>query len=321
MINTKILDANIPLLSVCIPAYNRSKLLRRALNSIVQNCEKSSHALEIVISDDSTNDDCMATAHEVLTSWDGRWLYHRNIPSLGMAKNWNAAICLSSGEKILILHDDDFLKAEGTQKILEILKTEANDYSAYLFGVDVVDAKEKVIKKQKFSSRIYLPPQQATEKVLFNSSFVRFPGIVVDRKTFVEIGYFNETIGEIADLDMWIRIFSKFGVFCIPTTVSAYTVHDGALTGKMFTLSTIQKLFTVFNNIEKSNLLPLEIVKRCRANFLHQFVLAGAFRKIKGLDFKEAKNIFGLTNHLDIDDSDVTLKWRLVKKIFSLFLS
>ena len=46
-----------PLLSICIPTFNRSSYLRNTLNSIVSQQEFLSEKVEIIISDNASTDE------------------------------------------------------------------------------------------------------------------------------------------------------------------------------------------------------------------------------------------------------------------------
>jgi glycosyltransferase involved in cell wall biosynthesis len=221
-----LMNQSTPLLSICIPAYNRPKWFKRALESIIFGNVSSAQDVEIIISDDSLVDECRRISEETLVNWKGSWKYVFNQPRLGMASNWNHSIQLASGEYILVLHDDDFLRDRAVEQILNGIQKYKNRYSVILFGVDIVNDREKVIKRQIFSQELYLQPKQALYKLLSNSSFVRFPAICIRRQVFEDVGYFDEAIGGIADLDMWMQVFSGFGVLCLPVRTCAYTVHN-----------------------------------------------------------------------------------------------
>ena len=259
------------LLSVCIPAYNRPVWLERSLKSIVSNIAENREYIEVIISDDSDSDECRGIGSKVLESRNIAYKYIHNQPKLGMAANWNHSIQLASGRYVLVLHDDDFLLNNGINKIIKAIRNNQEEHPLMLFGVHVVNEQEKVIKKQLLKRKLYLPPEKALLKVLSNSSFIRFPGIVIRRDVFEQVGYFDTEIGEIADLDMWIRLLSKHGLFCLPNSISTYTVHTNALTTKMFNEATIKKLLGLFSTVEQLNILDynqIGLYRTCHVKLL-----------------------------------------------------
>ena len=309
------------LLSICIPAYNRPVWFRRALKSIIDNTDNSRNLIEVIVSDDSDNDECSIITQETLTTSNITYRYEHNQPKLGMAANWNNSIQLASGKYVLVLHDDDFLLNNGINKIIKAIRNNQEEYPVILLGVYVVNEQEKVIKKQLFKRKLYLPPEKALLKVLSNSSFIRFPGIVIRRDVLEQVGYFDTEIGEIADLDMWIRLLSKHGLLCLPNVVSAYTVHTNALTTKMFNEATINQLLGLFNGIEKLNILNSQQIAKCQSDFIHQFILAGTYREIKSGNFKKALDNINLFTLPCLNQLPTSIKWFWLRLLFRLALA
>jgi glycosyltransferase involved in cell wall biosynthesis len=93
-----------PKVSVCIPAYNQVKYLKKCIDSVLAQKDTD---FEIIITDDSPGD----IVKDLIAQYNlpSKINYHKNQPSLGSPANWNAAIERSSGEYIKILHHDDWL--------------------------------------------------------------------------------------------------------------------------------------------------------------------------------------------------------------------
>ncbi|GBF79196.1 glycosyltransferase family 2 protein [Aphanothece sacrum] len=303
----------IPVLSICIPAYNRPEWLKRALISIMKVNAEFYQEVEIIVSDDSSDPSCGEIAQTILKKWSGKWQYQANFPRLGMAQNWNNGIKMASGKYVLVLHDDDFLLTNSIENILKKIKDFKELYPVLLFGVQVVNEQEHILKIQTFSKERYLYPKNALIHLLSNSSFVRFPAIVINKKVFEEVGYFNPEWGEPTDIDMWIRLFSQYGVCCIPITTCAYTVHSQALTMGLFNENTIRTLLEFFDRVATLNLLSSSELNNCQAKFFHQFILAGSFRKLRRGQLKEFHQIIQLFDLPIIKDLKPPKKWLMVR--------
>ena len=308
------------LLSICIPAYNRPRWFERALRSIVKDISDNKKYIQVIISDDSESDECRQIAQQILNQVNIKYKYVHNQSRLGMAANWNNSIKLASGKYVLILHDDDFLVNGAINTIIDVIHKHHHEHLLFLFGVNIINEKEKIIKKQSFTRKSYLNPQKALIKLLSNSSFVRFPAIVIQRQLFEEIGYFDPKIGEIADLKMWTKLFGKFGIFCVPAITCAYTVHTAALTTGMFNAKVIKQLLDVFSTIEQQKILPCKIIKQCKSDFLHQFILAATYRKIKKREFIEAQKIMRLFHLISVEKMCFSWKWSGLRYSFKLIL-
>jgi glycosyltransferase involved in cell wall biosynthesis len=275
--------------------------------------------VEIIVSDDSTMPDCKAVFECCLRDWQGASRYQSNAPSLGMAANWNNCVRIATGEFVLILHDDDYLEPDGPESILVALR-ENSEYRALLFGVNVVTPLERIKKRQHFKQQHYLGQEEALKQVLFNSSFVRFPGIVLRKDVFDQVGYFDETIGGIADIHLWVRIFHAYGVLCLPITTTNYTVHPDALTMEMFNQAVINNILKLFDWVEAQQWLDPKTLEYCKTNYFHQFILAGSVRYIKLRKFQSARSVLNLFDQLDIKSSQANLKWKIIRLILTILL-
>jgi glycosyltransferase involved in cell wall biosynthesis len=92
-----------PLLSICIPTYNRAKLLRETLAHLREVCGDD---VEIVISDNCSGDD----TQDAIRSFASRFSHFRAIrqpENRGGIANFAAALSVASGKYLYPLSDDD----------------------------------------------------------------------------------------------------------------------------------------------------------------------------------------------------------------------
>ena len=95
-----------PLLSVCIPTFNRSGLLSRSLQS-VRN-EFTSDRVEIIVLDNASPDETAEVVEQAQQA-DPRIHYVRTHVNLGLDANLIKSITTASGEYIFLFSDDDIL--------------------------------------------------------------------------------------------------------------------------------------------------------------------------------------------------------------------
>ena len=283
-------------LSVCIPTFERPALLERALRSVIDLNNERADQVEIIVSDDSRDDYSTVVCERMFATWRGKARRIGNRPALGMVENFNRCVSLATGRYILILHDDDYLLPNGLVAVLGSTADGDDQHSVLLFGVDVVDDAGRLRRRQSFAEERYLPPQRALLNVLSNSSYVRFPGMVVRKDAYERVGPFDVDLGGTTDLDMWIKLFAVYGVTCVPQTVSAYTVHVEAHTTGMFNPETIERIAHVFERTGEKGILPSETIRRCSADFFAQFILAGAYRQLRVGDQDGARRTLALAN-------------------------
>jgi glycosyltransferase involved in cell wall biosynthesis len=133
------------LISVCIPTYNNPAAFKRCLGSVLT---QSYSNIEIIITDDSTNED---SKRIVEIANDSRVRYIRNKPSLGSPANWNKAIGEATGDYIKIMHHDDWF-ASDTALASFVAATRNAEGSALIFckGFNCGENKRKEFRPGNF---------------------------------------------------------------------------------------------------------------------------------------------------------------------------
>ena len=101
-----------PLISICIPAYKKPQFVVRCLESILQQTYKH---VEVIISDDSPDEDIKLAIQPYINQLPV--FYYHNQPALKSPLNWNNALNLSTGEYVLLLHQDDWFHDENALKL------------------------------------------------------------------------------------------------------------------------------------------------------------------------------------------------------------
>ena len=75
-----------PLLSICIPTYNREKYLQECLDSIIGQEGFSTQDIEIVISDNASQDGTMSLVESYKAKYPNIQ-YFRNAENIGAIRN------------------------------------------------------------------------------------------------------------------------------------------------------------------------------------------------------------------------------------------
>jgi glycosyltransferase involved in cell wall biosynthesis len=306
------------LLSIAMPTRNRSGLLKRALGSVLQAAAPVAEHLEVTVSDGSDDDATGQVVQRFLAEWRGGHRYVRNRPALGLVENMNRALDLSSGDWAMQLDDDDYLLPGAGAAMVDAIRRARTTERVLMFGVEIVDAKGTRHREQRFRREQYLEPQEALRRLLSNSSFVREPAVVVRRSALEREGLFDTTVGDATDTDMWVRLFSRYGVRCLPQSTCAYTIHEAAATTGMWNPATIKALGQVFERAVASGLVPERTIRRWQAKFLHQFILAGAYRRLRVRRRAEARDVLRLFDLPEVRNLGASPKWLPVRAAFTV---
>lgn len=300
-----------------MPTRNRPELLERALRSLVTAMAPVAEQVEVTVSDGSDTDASGRVVEQVLKDWPGGHRYVWNRPALTIIENWNRAAELATGEWVQHLHDDDYMLPGCGRQMIDILGRVASGEQVLIFGADIVDAGGGKLREQIFERERYLSPSEALRGVLRNSSFVRVPMVAVRRAALVEAGMYEVEVGESADTDLWVRLFSRYGARCLPVTTCAYTIHEAAVTTGMWNSHTIEALAAMFDRAVESGVLPEREVRRCQADHFHQFILAGAYRRLRVRRRTEAREVLQLFRLPVVRALGLSPKWLPVRLAFT----
>lgn len=180
--------------SIIIPTYNRAELLKRCLNSLVEQTFKD---FEVLVCDDGSVDNTKEIVKEFRNRLDIR--YHWETNWGGPARPRNRGIELSKGEWICFLDSDDWWYPNKLEASLDYL----NDYDLIHHDLDLYKCSEKVsgCERGRYLKGEYL------KDVIINGNFIVNSSVIIRKKIIDLIGPISEDKNLIAveDYDYWIR--------------------------------------------------------------------------------------------------------------------
>lgn len=186
-----------PLISVVIPVYNRSKTLARAVRSVrIQGRDD----MEIIIVDDGSTD----RTPEVAESLAGPDLSYIRQENAGAAAARNLGINKARGEWIAFLDSDDEWLEGKIDAQMALLEKSGADFT-FCSHLNVgPDGEER-------QRRAPLPRSNAElQDLLFRHVSLSTPTVIVRRSLLLEVGCFEEKLKTAQDVDLWFRL-ARFG--------------------------------------------------------------------------------------------------------------
>jgi len=186
---------NNPLVSIIIPTYNRSSLLKRALLSVLN---QSYENIELIIVDDASTDD---TKRKVDAISDTKIRYIRHENQMGAAVARNTGIKSSSGDFIAFQDSDDEWLVQKLEKQMAIFKDEGKDVGVVFTSFLRVEDNQAtyIPQKREHSSGNILEP-------LLNGNFIALPSFVTRRECLEKVGFFDEQLPRFQDWELFIRL-------------------------------------------------------------------------------------------------------------------
>ncbi|MHA1747937.1 MAG: glycosyltransferase family 2 protein [Promethearchaeota archaeon] len=169
-----------PLLSFCIPTFNRGK---RIFETVLNLCKLPFKEIEIVVCDDASTDN----TKELITSIkDQRVTYYKNEKNLGFDGNFVKCIERARGDFIFSLSDEDTVNDDSIKWVLDLLRKDQH-YSQILGAIiDGRHARESYYFLPE--DREYKSGPESLLKLLYNHQYLS--GIILKKETL------NPTIAE-----------------------------------------------------------------------------------------------------------------------------
>lgn len=107
-----------PLLSVILLTYNQEAFVEDAVNGLLS---QTYSPLEIILSDDCSNDRTFEIMKEMASSYEGPHavVLNRNVSNVGIGKHVNIVMALARGEFIVVAGGDDISYSSRTSRLYE----------------------------------------------------------------------------------------------------------------------------------------------------------------------------------------------------------
>lgn len=191
-----------PLVTVCVPTFNRSRDLMGTLFDLTQ--QQTFRDFEILISDDGSTDD---TAQRVSLLDDPRIHYTRNARNIGLYANFDHLIRSCDSEFICTYHDHDIYLPTILQRSLELLKKYPTAQYAHTALLMVNQSDEPVFLDQRPFPEIIGGDKMRSIMARSLHSDVMAATTMVRREAYRAIGPFEfERFGLGCDKHMWFQL-------------------------------------------------------------------------------------------------------------------
>jgi len=271
-----------PLVSILIPTYNRSHLIKRTISSALSQTYQN---IELIISDNSENN----LTQKVITDINcSKIKYMKNEQNIGPILNWRKSLEHSNGKYCLILPDDDYLLnpfyIEDGVKLLSKSKCKlliANSIISYESGyqskIGTTDLRYHVV-----NTDLQLP--KVVKGLDFFNKFwklnYQIPSIVniFDKKLALKIDAFNNNDILYSDIECWLKMFLHTDVCFYKVPSIHYSFHGGNILFNMtqeeiiknsLFITNVAKYWSEINSIEEQSDDYNEIVQ----NFVIKYLL------------------------------------------------
>lgn len=229
-----------PTVSVCMPAYNAADRISVAIESVFRQTRED---WELVIVDDASTD---ATAQVVGSQGDDRVRLYVNDSNLGQARASNRALHLARCELIKFLHHDDRLEPDCLARLAEPFELSPRVGFAFSRRRIELEAPDDPASRQwkaahaephlKFGGLEEVNHGPALfERYLASgveSNWIGEPSCAMVRREYLRVcGTFNLRVQGLNDVDLWLRLMSRYDVGFVDAVLCTYRFGASGETG------------------------------------------------------------------------------------------
>lgn len=197
-----------PTVSVVIPSYNYGRYVTEAIDCALAQTHRP---LEVIVVDDGSTDDTRARLAPYLDRI--RYVHQEN---RGLSAARNTGIRQARGEWIALLDADDLWHPRKTEIQLAAV---GNDVTIGLVGSP----------DQVRAIPVVLPESPRVRRMNVRDCLARPPvapsTVLVRRRCFDTVGFFDESLTSVEDRDMWLRLAVEYGVLQVVSPCWQYRLH------------------------------------------------------------------------------------------------
>jgi GT2 family glycosyltransferase len=210
-----------PTVSVVLPTFNRARLLRQAVGSVLR---QSYGDFELIVVDDGSSDD---TGAVVAAMGDAR-LRCLVQPHRGISSAMNAGVRAARGRYVARLDSDDLWAADLLSTLVPVLERDPGAAAAYGKG-QAFDAAGRALPHLQGGPGRF--PGETLRSLVFDDCTCNI-ALLARRACLEEVGLYDEELAANEDWDIWLRVARRGHRFVFVDRVLAYVRwHDGNLTG------------------------------------------------------------------------------------------
>lgn len=213
------------LVSIIIPTFNRSTVVLRAINSVLNQTYKN---FELIVVDDGSTDDTELQLQTLIADNSIQFFKKANG---GVASARNFGVSKARGSWFAFLDSDDEWLPHKLQEQMTFLKDKT--HLSIVYGEEIwmrngVRVNQKKIH-QKFGGWIF-------EKCI-EQCFIAPSSVLIAKKLFEEIKGFDENFVVCEDYDLWLKISSRYEIGLIEQPlIVKYGGHEDQLSTKYFAM-------------------------------------------------------------------------------------
>ena len=216
--------------SIIIATYNRSKLLKECIESLLAQTYPN---IEIIVVDDGSTDDTQATIKEIAQKHNNVRYYSR--PHLGAPATRNFGLTKATGEFVSFFDSDDLWPPNYIETMVKSLQANPDFDVVYSKIMNLIDGEIQ----GSYITTEKPPTGYITSELFFRGRPFNLPSSTIFRKNAFNDVFWEETTENCDDFDILLRISTKSKFMYVPDVYMIYRKTEDSITA-----SAKKRLFT-----------------------------------------------------------------------------
>jgi glycosyltransferase involved in cell wall biosynthesis len=211
-----------PLISVVIPVYNGEKTIRETIESILNQTFTD---FELLVINDGSKDSTLDIASSIIDSRLKIFSY----PNAGLSANRNRGISLAACDYISFIDADDLWTVDKLEAQYRALQENSQAAVAYSW-TDYIDESGQFIRQGphcNFNGDVYT-------RLLLGDFIGNGSNPLIRTHVFAEVGGFDESLTEVEDWDMWLRLASRYHFVAVPSPQVFYRISAKSMSANVW---------------------------------------------------------------------------------------
>lgn len=281
-----------PDITIVVPNYNRQDYLGLALRSAL---DQTLQNLEVIVVDDGSTDNSMRVVEEIQKT-DSRVRIFVHEKNRGPSAARNTGIRNAKSKHITFLDSDDLFAPERCQVLCSRLDAEQESCVVYSDVVDVNATQTRM--SARLSTASYRPEGMIFAHILGGTFQFTLGPVAVPKSCFDEVGLYDETLRKCIDLDMVLRLSTKFPFRFERSSTYGWRSHPGSSTLAMDKVQQMRYESRVLERHLLNNLGALDSsMKRKAFNRLFGcYISSGQWRKLARTGFVDRQAFISMVS-------------------------
>ena len=214
-------------MSTIVLSYNQSRFLLETLESVKAQTYK---ATQLIIVDDCSSDDSVATIGHWLQENGIRCAFIRHQENEGICKSLNDALAVANGKYISMVAADDVWLPDKIARQVEIMESQPDHVGMLYSDAFQMDEHGHPLPDMFIAAHRKLPemPQGEVLNTLLEGNFIPGMTALIRRSCYDKVGLYDENLPW-EDWDMWMRIARHYSFIYSPTPSAKYRCHEKSL--------------------------------------------------------------------------------------------